>query len=170
MLRFLVCFVILLVTGYGLLLAPFTQPAVVSATSTLVKVSAGCIRLFGGHARGQGDFLTNPANGYTIEVRDTCNASNVTLLLWAAILSFPAPWRLKGKGLAAGTVAIHLINLLRIISLFYLGQYNSTWFDFAHSYVWESVIMVATLVIFSLWVQRVRLAQSGAGLPAGQSA
>jgi exosortase H (IPTLxxWG-CTERM-specific) len=80
----------------------------------------------------------------------------VTLMLWAAMLAFPSPWIQKLKGLAAGTVAIHLLNLVRIISLFYLGQYNTGWFDFAHLYIWESLIMLGTMVIFSLWVQQLR--------------
>ena len=37
------------------------------------------------------DVLKNPANGYSIQVEDTCNGSNVTILLWAAILAFPRP-------------------------------------------------------------------------------
>jgi exosortase H (IPTLxxWG-CTERM-specific) len=102
------------------------------------------------------NMLLNPATGFSIEVQDTCNASNVTLLLWAAILSFPAPWIQKGKGLLAGTVAIHLLNLVRIISLFYLGQYDQRWFEFAHLYVWESLIMLATLTIFGAWVHTER--------------
>jgi len=51
-------------------------------------------------------------------------------------------------------VAIHLLNLVRVISLFFLGQYNAGWFEFAHLYVWEGVLMVATMAIFALWVQR----------------
>ena len=45
------------------------------------------------------------------------------------------------------------MNLLRIISLFYLGQFRMSWFDFAHLYVWECLMMVVTLVVFWNWVQ-----------------
>jgi exosortase H (IPTLxxWG-CTERM-specific) len=165
MLRFIACFVLCLVLGFGLLLAPFTQPAMGQGTIGEVKLCAGLVRLFGGHAAARENVLVNPANGFSIEVRDTCNASNVTLLLWAAILSFPAPWIQKGKGLAAGTVAIHTLNLVRIISLFYLGQYNTQWFTFAHLYVWESLIMLVTLIVFSVWVQGLRFSSRTASPP-----
>jgi hypothetical protein len=40
------------------------------------------------------------------------------------------------------------------VSLFYLGQYNRQWFDFAHLYVWEGVFVLLTLTIFWTWVRR----------------
>ena len=153
MTRFLVLFPTFLLAGFGLLFAPFMRLAIDRGTAWLVQGSALLVRLCGGQAAAQADFLLNPANGFSIRVMDTCNASNVTVLLWAAILAFPAPWLAKGKGLAGGTLAIHGLNLLRIISLFYLGQADAKWFEIAHLYVWESLIVLFTLVIFWLWVQ-----------------
>ena len=151
--RFVVLFPVWLLTGFGLLFAPFMRPAFDRGTAMLVTISALLVRIFGGHAAAQSDILQNPASGFSIRVLDTCNASNVTVLLWAAILAFPAPWIAKGKGLATGTVALHALNLLRIISLFYLGQVSQKWFEIAHLYVWESLIVLFTLVVFWLWVQ-----------------
>ena len=47
------------------------------------------------------------------------------------------------------------MNLVRFISLYYLLQYNQAWFDFAHAYLWESLIMLDALAVFWLWVQLV---------------
>ena len=44
------------------------------------------------------------------------------MLLFCAILAFPAPWKNKLVGLLAGTVAVQGLNVIRVISLFYLGQ------------------------------------------------
>ncbi len=112
------------------------------------------IRLFGGNAAAQQVILRNPSNGFAMEVLDGCNGDDVVVLLWAAILAYPASWLQKGKGLLAGTATIYVINFLRIISLFYLGQYNTQWFEFAHLYVWESVFVLLTLTIFWMWVRR----------------
>jgi exosortase H (IPTLxxWG-CTERM-specific) len=98
--------------------------------------------------------LQNPSNGFAMEVLDGCNGDDVAVLLWAAILAYPASWRQKGKGLVFGTATIYVINFLRIISLFYLGQYDRQWFEFAHLYVWESVFVLLTLTIFWMWVRR----------------
>ena len=148
-----------LLAGFGLLVAPFAQPAINRATSGLVDVSALLLRLSGAQAVGQNDLLRNPTSGFSIQVKNTCNASNVTILLWAAILGFPASWAAKGKGIIAGTLAIQVANLFRIVSLFYIGQIDTRWFEFMHLYVWESVFVLFTLTIFWTWVRRTHAKQ-----------
>src|ERR1035441_7451419 len=154
--RFLLLFGICLAVLFGLLLDPFTEPAVRTFTRALVTVSAVVIRLFGGRAVALGDLLENPATHFEIQMAYGCNGAHVTILLWAAVLAFPASWMQKVKGLAAGTAAIHAVNLVRFISLFYIGQYSRAWFDFAHLYLWESLMMLDTLVIFWTWAYFVR--------------
>ena len=72
-----------------------------------------------------------------------------------AVLVFPATWKMKALGLAAGTVMVQALNVVRFISLFY-RQYSMTWFDFAHLYLWESLLMLDTMVVFWVWVKRAR--------------
>jgi len=156
MVRFLWSFPVYLAVGFGLLLAPVSRPVVDGSTVILVKVCAFAVRVFGGSALAQGKVLTNPANGFSISVEDTCNASNVIILLGAAVLAFPARWVQKAKGFVAGAVVLHIVNFFRIVSLFYLRQYNFTWFEFAHWYVWEGLMMIVTLVLFWIWVQNSR--------------
>lgn len=152
--RFLIVFPVCLAAGFALLLAPFSQPAVTALTAVIVATCAKLVWLCGGHAAAMGSVLRNPATGFSIQVEDTCNASNVTVLLWAAMLAFPAPWRQKLEGLALGTLALHGVNLFRIASLFYIGQHSPGMFEFTHLYVWEGAIMLVTLAIFWTWVQR----------------
>lgn len=154
--RFLLIFAISMAVLFGLLLAPASEPAVTRFTRGLVTVSAALIRLFGGRAVAVGDLLQDPLNQFAIQMAYGCNGAHVTILLWAAVLAFPATWKQKAKGLLAGTAAIHVVNLIRFISLFYVGEYNRAWFDFAHLYLWESLMMIDTLVIFWTWAHFVR--------------
>jgi exosortase H (IPTLxxWG-CTERM-specific) len=159
--RFLVLFPVCLLVGFALLQVPPVEAGIARFTRSLVGVSGALIHLFGGRAVVAGDILVNPSGGSGVRVENGCNAINVTILLWAAILTYPAPWPHKLRGLAAGSVALHAVNLLRIISLYYLEQYNRTWFDFAHFYLWESLIVLDTLVIFWIWAAFVRRRGSG---------
>jgi exosortase H (IPTLxxWG-CTERM-specific) len=154
--RFLLIFAISLGILFGLLLAPPIAPAVDRFTRGLVVASALVIRIFGGHAVAAGDLLQDPSSNFAIQMAYGCNGAHVTILLWAALLAFPATWTQKAKGLIAGTAAIHVVNLIRFISLFYVGEYNRAWFDFAHLYLWESLMMIDTLVIFWTWAHFVR--------------
>jgi exosortase H (IPTLxxWG-CTERM-specific) len=154
--RFLILFPVCLLAGFGLLEAPPVARGVASFTQSLVTVSGALIHFFGGRANVFGAILMSPTDGFGVKVENGCNAINVTILLWAAILTYPAPWLDRLKGLAVGSLALHAVNLLRIISLYYIGQYNRNWFDFAHYYLWESLIVLDTLVIFWFWATLVR--------------
>ena len=156
--RFFLAFAALFLLGFVLIISPAVKPLVVRFSSGLVRVSASLIQVCGGKARIEGDtgtILREPARGLGVEMKDGCNGVNVTILLWAAVLAFPASWMQKAKGLLAGGLAIQGINVLRFISLYYLLQYSRPLFDFAHEYLWESLIMLDALVVFWLWVQRV---------------
>jgi exosortase H (IPTLxxWG-CTERM-specific) len=143
-----------LLVGFGALFTPPIQVVDSQFSQALVHAAHGLIQLFGGHAFRSGAILRSPA-GFGVEMRDGCNAVNVTILLWSAILAFPASWKMKALGVLGGSALIQAVNILRFITLFYLGQYSMTWFEFAHSYLWETLIMLDALVIFWLWVNRV---------------
>jgi exosortase H (IPTLxxWG-CTERM-specific) len=154
--RFLLLFPICLIAGFGLLEVRPVAAAISAFTNSLVDVSGGLIHLFGGKVVVTGAILMSPVNGFGVKVENGCNAVNVTILLWAAILTYPSSWADKLKGVGIGSLALHTINLLRIVSLYYLGQYKKDWFDFAHYYLWESLIVLDTLVIFWYWASLVR--------------
>ena len=75
------------------------------------------------------------------------------LALAAAMLAFPAPWKYKLAGIGLGTAAVQAVNVVRVISLFYLGQWDMKVFEFAHLYLWQALIMLDVLVVWLLWVR-----------------
>ena len=99
--RFPVVFAGCLLFGTALLLTPPMQTLDGQFSCALVGISKWAIDLFGGHARVAGAVLRAPS-GFAVEMRDGCNGVNVTILLWSAVLAFPAPWTMKALGLAAG--------------------------------------------------------------------
>jgi exosortase H (IPTLxxWG-CTERM-specific) len=126
-------------------------------------MSASAISFCGGDDKIDGPertVLVHPSSGMGVEMKDGCNGVNVTLLLWSALLAFPVSWKQRVKGLLLGTLAIQSVNILRFISLFYLLPYNRPLFDFAHDYLWESLIMLDALVVFWLWVYGIRRSQA----------
>ncbi|MBS1858129.1 MAG: exosortase H [Acidobacteria bacterium] len=152
-LRFALVFACCFLLGFGLLLTPPVQTVDRGFSRVLVTLAHGVVVACGGHAVQQAAILRAPG-GFAVEMRDGCNAVNVTILLWSAVLAFPAPWKLKLWGLLAGSAIIQVVNIFRFITLFYLGQYSMTWFDFAHAYLWESLIVLDTMVVFWYWVTR----------------
>jgi exosortase H (IPTLxxWG-CTERM-specific) len=149
--KFLAVFACCSLAGFALLFSPPVELAVLKVSRALVDISGSLISLCGGRATVEGAVLRSPVDGFAIEMKNGCNGINATLLLCSAVVAFPASGRNKMWGLLIGVLAIQSINVIRFISLFYLGQYSQTWFDFAHNYLWESLIMLDALVVFGLW-------------------
>ncbi|HLK49795.1 MAG TPA: exosortase H [Bryobacteraceae bacterium] len=150
--RFLLVFFLSLLIGFALLFTPWIQVVDAAFSRVLVRVSHAVIVGCGGHAVMQGAALRTPGGAFGVEMQDGCNGINVTILLFSAILAFPASWKVRMAGLLAGTLIIQGLNIVRFVSLFYIGQYSMSWFDFAHGYLWESLLILDTLVVFWVWV------------------
>ena len=153
--RFASVFSVCVLLGFGLLLTTWVQPAMAVFTHALVTASAVLINIAGGGASARDDVMQSHATGFAVRMANGCNGVHVMIVLWSAILAFPASPKQKIKGLLAGGLIIHGVNLVRFISLFFLGQYAPAWFDFAHLYFWESMIMLDSLVVFWVWSQSV---------------
>jgi len=154
MVRFFVLFLVLQGALFGLELTPWAQEwFVVPWTNTLAAISAGIVRLFDPAVMAQGKVLQSAHNGFAVSIEAGCNGVEATIVLLAAILAFPAPWKRKLLGLAIGIVAVQGLNIVRVISLFYLGQWNFSMFEWAHLYVWQALIMLDVMVVWLLWVR-----------------
>ena len=153
--RFAILFVVLLVGLFAFQLTPPGQALVVPWTGLVADTSAGLIRAFDGDARSVGKALYSERTGFAVTIEAGCNGVEAMLVLLAGILAFPAPWRLKLIGLAIGVVAIQVLNIIRIVSLFYLGQWDAQWFEWAHLYIWQSLIMLDALIVWLLWIRAV---------------
>ena len=80
-----------------------------------------------------------------------CNGLITSLIFVSGVLAFPARWPAKLIGVAGGLFAIQLINMVRIISLFYVGVFFPTYFNDAHIYIWQSVVILAGVGLWIGW-------------------
>jgi len=171
MLRFFILFVLLLAVLFGLELTPWVQDwFVVPWTSALARISTSLVTLFDGNVEATGKIIRSNTNGFAVSIEAGCNGVEATLVLLAAMLAFPAPWRHKIVGLVIGILAVQLLNILRVISLFYLGQWNYDVFEWAHLYVWQALIMLDVLVVWLIWVRRVPRIDDSRGPPSAPPA
>jgi exosortase H (IPTLxxWG-CTERM-specific) len=154
MIRFFLGFLVLQAVLFGAELTPWAQAWFVTPwTNTLAAVSADIVKLFDPQVLADGKVLQSLRNGFAVSIEAGCNGVEATIVLVAAMLAFPASWQRKLAGLAIGIIAVQGLNVIRVISLFYLGQWNQDAFEFAHQYVWQALIMLDVLVIWLLWVR-----------------
>jgi len=152
--RFFLIFLSLQLLLFGIeLLQPVQQHLVLPWTALLAKACVALITLFDINAAALGKVLWNPATGFGVSVEPGCNGVEACIILFAAIVAFPASWRHRAWGLALGFLAVQGLNVVRVISLFYLGQWNDTAFRVAHEYLWQGMIMLDVLVVWLIWVR-----------------
>ena len=154
MVRFFILFIVILAALFAAELTPPVQGAVVLPwTGALTTLSAGLMTLFDPQVAAHGKILQSTANGFAVSIEAGCNGIEAAIVLIAAMLAFPAPWKHRVIGILAGLSAVQALNIVRVISLFYLGQWNLKAFEWAHLYLWQALIMLDVLVVWLVWIR-----------------
>ncbi|MFZ4480804.1 MAG: exosortase H [Rhodoferax sp.] len=152
--RFFVIFVLLQLLLFGIeLTQPVQQFVVLPWTTLLARACVALVTLFDSHAAAVGKVLWNPSTGFGVSIEPGCNGVEACIILFAAIVAFPSTWRHRLWGLGLGFIAVQALNVIRVISLFYLGQWDASAFRIAHEFLWQGLIMLDVLVVWLLWVR-----------------
>jgi exosortase H (IPTLxxWG-CTERM-specific) len=154
MLRFFIIFSVLLI---GLFTLEILQPAekyfILPFTSMIADISVWIVQAFDDNVIATGNVIRDKVSGFGVRIERGCNGLEAVIILFAAIFAFPAPFKNKVIGFVAGFFAIQLLNLVRIISLYYLGQWNYTAFEWFHLYLWQALIILDALVVWLIWLR-----------------
>ncbi|MEZ5570470.1 MAG: exosortase H [Halioglobus sp.] len=152
--RFVTIFVVVLLTLFTLeMLVPVQEHVIVPFTAMLAQLSAALILPFDSSVVAYGKVLQFVDSGFAVSIEAGCNGVEATIVLIAAIVAYPASWRARLVAILLGFVAIQLMNLLRIISLFYLGNWNTDVFTWIHLYLWPALIMLDVLIVFVVYLR-----------------
>jgi len=142
------------------LLQPIDQHVILPFTVVLAKISTWLIQWLDGNTLTQGKVIQSLSTGFAISIERGCNGVEAVIILVSAMLAFPAPWKHKGVGILLGFFAIQAVNILRIVSLFFLGQWSTLWFNWFHLYLWQALIVLDALLVFLVWLRYLPLTPS----------
>ncbi|MFV0276356.1 MAG: exosortase H [Parahaliea sp.] len=152
--RFTLIFLLVLVGLFTLeLLEPVQQYIVQPFTSGLAALSVALITPFDAQVVSYGRVIEDSVSHFAISIEAGCNGIEAAIVLIAAILAFPASARDRLLAIVIGFATIQLLNIGRIITLFYLGQWNEAVFSFTHLYLWPVLIMLDVLVVFLVYLR-----------------
>jgi exosortase H (IPTLxxWG-CTERM-specific) len=151
--RFVGRYVAVLSVGFIVIaLRPVNDHVVNPYTTFVAQESKVVLNLFGEHARVVGQVLTSPR--FSVTIFNGCNGLEAILIFVSGVLAFPAPWLRKVFGVILGFVAIQVFNVIRVVSLFYVGVLKPQWFNVSHVFVWQSLVIIFGVVLWLLWVRR----------------
>lgn len=154
MTRFLFIFCTVLGSLFAIeMLKPVQEAVIQPFTGLLAALSTALILPFDDTVIAQGRILRDAATGFAVSIEAGCNGVEAAIVLIAGILAFPASLRHKLVAILAGFLFVQALNVVRIISLFYLGQWNYTVFEWFHLYLWPVLIMLDVLIVFAIYLQ-----------------
>jgi exosortase H (IPTLxxWG-CTERM-specific) len=158
--KFVIVFAAVLVGLFTLEMLEPVQAAVIQPfTGWLATVSAAIIMPFDDAVVASGRIIEHTTAQFAVPIESGCNGVEATIVLIAGVVAFPASWKQKLVAILLGFLAIQVLNLARIISLFYLGQWNLDIFTWTHLYLWPVLIMLDVLVVFALYLRYLTPAQ-----------
>ena len=153
MARFLLTFGGVLIGLFTLeMLKPVQETVIQPFTGLLAMLSTAIILPFDDSVIAQGRVLRDAATGFAVSIESGCNGVEAAIVLIAGIMAFPARTTHKLVAISAGFIFVQALNIVRIISLFYLGQWNYSVFEWFHLYLWPVLIMLDVLVVFALYL------------------
>jgi len=161
MIRFFVLFTVLLVGLFTLeILQPVEKYVILPFTSVIADISVWVIQFFDDNVMAVANVISDKTTGFGVRIERGCNGVEALIILFAAIFAFPAPIKNKLLGFTIGFFAIQILNLVRIVSLFYLGQWNQVAFEWFHLYLWQALIILDALVVWLVWLRKLPQAQA----------
>jgi exosortase/archaeosortase family protein len=117
------------------------------------RATGGILNLFGASVQVDGTLVSSA--DYSINIVTECTGLVPMAIVVCAVLAYPATWKQKGIGAALGIVAVFVLNLVRTSSLFFIGShFSSSFFNTAHFLIWQPVMIVAAIVLWLFWVEK----------------
>ena len=89
-----------------------------------------------------------------LEIGAACDGLVLFVLFAVFIMAFPGPVRRKLWFIPLGVLAIHVANLIRVVSLVILNFYSPESLAFNHDYTWTVLIYGFIFWLWYIWTER----------------
>jgi len=156
--RFLILFLTILGVSFSVVALRQVNDAFVTPyTAIIARMSGFVLRLFGEKAVVTGCVVSSPR--FAVTIYNGCNGLITSLIFISGVLAFPAKISAKLIGVIGGLLTIQLINLVRIVSLFYIGVFLPQHFNDAHIFIWQSLVIIAGISLWIVWAHKFALPQ-----------
>ena len=150
---FLLKFVALLILFEVPLLVPWIDTNIVRPLSAWIADAAGIVlNAMSQHVVMNGTVIASPC--FSVNIQNGCNGLETVLFLLAAVLAFPSSMAQKAIAAVAGIFLIQLINLVRVVTLFWVGCHKPEWFASFHLAIWQTIVFATAVLFFAAWSRR----------------
>ena len=118
----------------------------------LARITSGILNLLGHRTTVVGSTVASSLFGITVVA--ACTGLLTTGLFLIAVIVYPTGWRSRLIGAGLGIGGIFLVNVVRLVSLYYIGVHLPGFLDRAHQLIWQSVLIGFAVALWLLWAGR----------------
>jgi exosortase/archaeosortase family protein len=108
--------------------------------------------LFGNYIYREGAFIYSTDFGFHVTAE--CTSIAPTFIFISAVIAWPSTLNEKLCGILIGAITLFFINLIRILTLFYIGASFPNYLDLFHYYIWQAMIVLLALGIWLFWIDK----------------
>lgn len=123
-------------------------------TQAIVAITASILSVLGIASTCQGSIIE--LFSISLDVKFGCNGLEAVMIYSVAVIAFPANWKKKLIGIAAGFVVIQIVNILRIVGLAYSGIHARNLFEYIHTYIAQGMMIAISLGVFFIYLEYVK--------------
>lgn len=93
---------------------------------------------------------------FSLDIKSGCDSIQASAFLVFAILFSPVGVRFRSRLLpvAYGVIFLAVLNIFRIVTLYFAGVHLVKWFDFIHGDLWQGIFTLVPLIWWLAWTQR----------------
>ena len=111
------------------------------------------LNIFGASVEVDGSLISSP--DFSMGIVFGCTGIVAMAIFASAVLAYPCTAKQKAIGIGLGIAALFVLNLVRTVSLFFIGShFSSSFFDTAHMLIWQPVMIAVAIVLWLLWVEK----------------
>jgi len=115
-------------------------------------VTSPILNLLGASTTAHGAMVSSP--DFSFKVIPECTSIVFSGIFACAVLAWPCQLRNKLIGIAFGAVTLFLLNLVRLITLFYIGTHFPRFLNAAHFFGWQALMVLLTLSLWLFWMEK----------------
>jgi exosortase/archaeosortase family protein len=148
--------VLLLYIAWDWLMSAYlqTSPFAYWLSGAVTNTAIGALDVMGYAVRGYHKvFGINIDGKASVFLANACNGLDFMGIFFCFVLAYPASWKPKVWFIPMGIVAIHLLNVVRVILLALNMHYFRSTFDFNHKYTFMIAVYALIFWFWTTWVK-----------------
>jgi len=91
----------------------------------------------------------------SLEVIGECTGIYELLVYSGCVLAYPTSSEKKLAGIAFGIPVMFATNMVRLVSLAFVGMWFPSVFDYVHYYLWQVTLIIIVVFVMLVWIEKV---------------